>query len=72
MRYIQEFNPNNMQNHSIGLTYKIILKAPRISVTYNYTRKKYKHSYWDLDYNIKRHTSQNILQFDKKQKNENE
>ncbi len=72
MRYIQEFNPNNMQNHSIGLTYKIILKAPRISVTYNYTRKKYKNSYWDLDYNIKRHTAQNIIQFDKKEKNENE
>lgn len=66
MKYIKDYNPNNIQNHNVGATYKIIIKAPRINLEYNYTRKKYKHTYWDLDYNIKRHTQNNIEQFKKK------
>lgn len=66
MRYVNDYNPNNIQSHNKGSTYRIIIKAPRIKLEYNYSKKKYKSSYWDVDYNIKRHTRQNIAQCQQK------
>lgn len=62
MKYVINYNPNSIQLHMKGSTYQIIIKAPRIKLDFNYSAKKYNDSYWDVDYNIKRHTKQNIAQ----------
>ncbi len=60
MRYVSNFNPNNIQNHKKGQTYKIVIKTKQFILEYNYSKKLYYDMYWDLNYTITRHTVNNI------------
>lgn len=65
MRYVSNFNPNNIQNHKNGYTYKLIIKTKEFAIEYNYSKKLYYDMYWDLNHTIVRHTMNNISLYEK-------